>query len=231
MIPFPFQTGGLGLVGEPGSSSGGADPFYANVVSLLHFDGADGSTTFTDEKGVVWTASGNAQIDTSESKFGGSSLLLDGVNDMITAVSSAIWGFGTADWTVECFMRRVNSGGVIWDNRLAGGQPMVAFTDASGFICFYDGSTKTGTGVVAANTWHHVAWCRVASTLRMFVDGVQAFSSAYANNMDASRPMRIGQDIANNADFQGWIDEWRVTKGVGRYTGAFTPPTAAFPNF
>lgn len=230
MIPFPFQTGGLGLVGEPGSSSG-ADPHYANVVSLLHFDGADGSTTFTDEKGVAWTASGNAQIDTADSKFGGSSLLLDGVNDMITAVSNAIWAFGTGDWTVECWVKRSNAGGVFWDNRTSGVESMVAFNDPSGFICYYDSLTTTGSIVIPASTWTHVAWCRNASTLRMFVDGAVASTGAYATNMGASRPMRIGQDIINNADFSGWIDEWRVTKGVGRYTTAFTPPTAPFPNF
>lgn len=230
MMPFPFQTGGLGLVGAPANSGSGADPYYANVVSLLHFDGVDGSTTFTDEKGVAWTASGNAQIDTSDSKFGGSSLLLDGVNDMITAVSDAIWGFGTADWTVECWVKRTNSNSVFWDNRTAGPQSMVTFNDPSGFICYYDSVTTTGSVVIPASTWSHVAWCRNASTLRMFVDGVVASSGAYATNMGSARPMRIGQDITNAADFSGWIDEWRVTKGVGRYTAAFTPPSGPFPD-
>jgi len=58
------------------------DPNIASVKLLLGFEGADGSTTITDEspaaKGSA-TISGNAQIDTAQAKFGSSSLLLDGV--------------------------------------------------------------------------------------------------------------------------------------------------------
>lgn len=40
------------------------------TVVLLHMNGTDASTTFTDESGKTWTAGGNAQIDTAQSKFG-----------------------------------------------------------------------------------------------------------------------------------------------------------------
>ena len=81
------------------------DPYFANVVALLHFDGADGSTTFTDVKGHTFTAAGNAQIDTAQSLFGGASLLLDGSGDYIWAADSADWDFGTADFAVELWGR------------------------------------------------------------------------------------------------------------------------------
>ena len=46
-------------------------PFAYNALdtSHLHFGGADGSTTFTDENGLVWTAVGDAQIDNAQYKF------------------------------------------------------------------------------------------------------------------------------------------------------------------
>ena len=59
----------------------GVDDTYTK--SLLHFNGSDGSTTITDESGKTWTAYDNAQIDTAQSKFGGASMLLDGVGDYI----------------------------------------------------------------------------------------------------------------------------------------------------
>ena len=55
---------------------GGTDPNFSSVTSLLHFDGVDASTTFTDVKGKTWTASGSAQLDTAQAKWGPSSLLL-----------------------------------------------------------------------------------------------------------------------------------------------------------
>ncbi|MFH7767570.1 hypothetical protein ACE01R_16415, partial [Acinetobacter sp. BSP-28] len=40
------------------------DEYWANVTSLLHFNGANNSTTFTDQKGIVWNRSGNPVIST-----------------------------------------------------------------------------------------------------------------------------------------------------------------------
>jgi hypothetical protein len=39
----------------------------------------------------------------------------------------------------------------------------------------------------------------------------------------------MGAD-AGGATYIGYIDEFRITKGIARYTANFTPPTAAFPN-
>ena len=69
--------------------------------SLLHFNGADASTTFTDESGKAWTASGHAQIDTAQSVFGGASGLFDGTDDYIYAADSDDWNLGTLDFTVD----------------------------------------------------------------------------------------------------------------------------------
>src|SRR5690606_34123168 len=78
------------------------DPYWSSVSSLLHFNGSNGSTTFTDEKGVGWTASGDAEISTAQSKFGGSSLSLDGTGDWLDA-SNAGFTFGTGDFTIEAW--------------------------------------------------------------------------------------------------------------------------------
>jgi hypothetical protein len=54
-------------------ASGGA--YLANVSFLLHMDGTNGSTTFTDSgpNGLTVGAYGNAQISTAQSVFGGAS--------------------------------------------------------------------------------------------------------------------------------------------------------------
>lgn len=65
--------------------------------SLLHMNGVDASTTFTDTASGgthTWTASGNAQIDTAQSKFGGASGLFDGNGDYI-------WSADCPDWALE----------------------------------------------------------------------------------------------------------------------------------
>lgn len=202
-----------------------ADRFGPDVVSLLHFD------TFTDQTGKVWTASGNAQIDTAQFKFGSASLLLDGGDDDIRHSSHVDFGFGTGDFTWECFVRRANSNCVIFDNRASGADvaSIVTFIDTSGNLCFFRTGTVTGEGAtVPAKTWTHVAWCRSWGTLRMFIGGIGVSATSMTSDMGSSRPMIIGRDVVGNADYSGHIDAVRITKGVARYTANFTPPNAPF---
>lgn len=217
-----------------GGGGGSSDPYWASVVSLLHFDGADGSTVFTDQTGKVWTRNGNTQIDTDQYKFGGASGLFDGVDDDLTYAAHADFGFGTGDFTWEAQVRRQNGDCVIFDNRGSGADTasIVCFIDSSGRLNYYDTSTKTGSSasLVTVSTWAHVAWCRGSGVIRMFANGVQVFSGSNSVNMGTPKPMRIGRDVVNGADYSGHIDEVRITKGVCRYLTDFTPPAAAFPN-
>ena len=73
--------------------------------ALLHMDGSDGSTTFTDESGTTWTANGNAQIDTAQSKFGGASGLFDGASDYLQTPYTADHNTGTGDFTIDQWIR------------------------------------------------------------------------------------------------------------------------------
>jgi hypothetical protein len=61
---------------------------------LLHMNGADAPTVFTDSSlsGNTVTVAGNAQIDTAQSKFGGASGLFDG-NDALTLPNNRERGF------------------------------------------------------------------------------------------------------------------------------------------
>lgn len=221
------------------------------VKALLHFDGADGATTFTDQTGRVWSRTGNAQLDTAKSKFGASSLLLDGAGDQINTAASADFT-PSDDFTAECFFY-INSFGTkdllyLLSTRATSGATfsnqwsMVATSlnklsfvwwanDGTGFNI-----TGSGTGVVTG-VWHHAAFCRAGDDLLVFLNGTQV---GYMNMADqqfddvAGSLFRVGMGAQNPAggtrDFNGWIDEVRVVKGAALYRGDFTVPTAAFPN-
>lgn len=66
-----------------GRSGGGSDPLWANVVSLLWFNG-----NLTDQRGKTWTARNSAATSSVQSKFGGSSLLLTTTQSIDTPDSS-----------------------------------------------------------------------------------------------------------------------------------------------
>ena len=102
------------------------------TVALLHFNGADASTTFIDESGKTWTASGNAQIDTAQSKFGGASGLFDGTGDSITTPDHADFDVGSGDFTVDFWMRQNTAwtGGVLGQYSGSDFSPFMIYNNA-----------------------------------------------------------------------------------------------------
>lgn len=232
----------LGVIASatPQGSSDGGDPYFANVVALLHMDGVNGSTTFTDVTGKIWTPAGNAKISTAQSKFGGASGNFDGVGDNISATDNSDFGFEDGDFTVEgfCYQPGISGAYCLFDNRTSG---------ATGFAIYAGGGTGVGinklsyfdnTAAIAlygstgmpVNTMFHWAVTREGSTVRLFQSGTQVASGTDSRTMASSVSPVIGSAWNNSQNFVGWIDEVRVTKGVARYTANFTPPAVAFPD-
>ena len=207
-----------------------------STVALLHCDGANASTTVTDS-GVLlsnWTAAGNAQISTAQSKFGGSSLYFDGTGDYITpTANSSNFAFGAGDFTIEMWVRPTTITGAdrfLYDGRPSatqGAYPTV-YIDGGGYLKLYVSSATriTSAGTLSVNTWYHVAVCRSGTSTKIFVDGTQVGSTWTDTTVyldAASRPI-VGES------FDGHLDEIRISKGVARYTSGFTPPTAPHPD-
>lgn len=217
---------------------GGNDAF---TVLLAHFDGADGSTTLTDSSLTTphaLTAGGNAQIDTAQSKFGGSSLLLDGTGDSVSFDgSNADFTFGTADFSIDWWMRTNDAaleGGAVRRILGMGGsatRPDI-YINTNGTLEFgiSTGAIETSTTSVADGAWHHCAITRAGTALRLFIDGVQEGGGATnSTNFDGANPSYIGRyQVSAIGHYNGWIDEFRISKGIARWTANFTPPALPY---
>ncbi len=228
-----------------GGGGGPTDPYWASVTSLLHFDAADGSTTFTDQKGVTWSrGSSNAEIDTAESKFGGSSLFTN-TTGYLGAATSGNFDFGTGDFTIECWIKpaTVASFQTIFSHRSGGsGSEGLTFRITNGGVLqAFRGAglnVMAGTTVLSTSSFQHVALCRVGTTWRLFLNGVQEASTSINVSTDVSASASATSYIGVYGAFSltterlssGWIDDFRATKGVGRYASGFTPPATAFPD-
>lgn len=219
------------------------DPNFANVVLLLHMNGANGSTTFTDNSSSahVVTPNNNVQISTAQSKFGGASGLFDGVSDYLSLPFSGNWQLSDADFTVECFVRPIswlNADAAIVGNYsgASAGHWVFQITGSGSNLQFRhaDSIIVTQAATVNLNEWSHIAASRQSGTLRMFVNGVQlAADASFTANFSQGTGIGVGSlypSFPNDSEFNGYMDELRITKGVARYTANFTPPTAAFPN-
>lgn len=208
---------------------------------LLHFDGTDGGTTFTDSSPAAHgggTAFGNAQLDTAQFKFGTASLLLDGTGDYITYADSADWDFGSGDFTIECFIRRTTTGTnhAIF-SRQTSGTSYTYFAFEGLVLRFRDFLTSsvvdvTATVVMSTNTWYHVAVTRSGSNFKLWLNGVQQNSTVvYAGALtDRAVALNIGSLDGSAYFMNGWIDDFIWTKGSAKYTTTFTPSTSAEDN-
>lgn len=216
------------------------DPYFDNVVALLHFDGAHGSTTFTDVKGHTFTAYGNAQLDASQSKFGWASGLFDGSGDWVISSVSADFGMGAGDYTIEGWCRPTANSGkrLLVETRISGsttvqgigiyssqgGEAKLSVANSSAVIA-------NSTNEIPLNTLRYIAVARKDGALRGFIDGHLEFSVMDSRTLAASTSIIFGgSSLYGEQDFAGSLDEWRITKGVARYTESFTPPNAPFPN-
>jgi hypothetical protein len=207
-----------------GSEKTPVDPQFGSVSLLLHGDGTNGSTTFTDSspRPKVISRFGDAQISTAQSKFGGSSIYLDGTGDYIRAADSSDFSFGIGDFTVELWAYWTGSGNQYFiDTRTGGGTGLAWQTE------FYQASGYSASW--PTNEWFHAAITRQASSVRIFKNGslVATFTDA---NILAGASMYIGARFSAQSLWSGYIDDLRITKGIARYTANFTPPTAPFPD-
>jgi hypothetical protein len=216
------------------------DPFFTETALLLHMNGANASTTFTDVKGKTVTPSGNAQISTAQSRFGGASALLDGTGDFLSVADSADFSI-VGDFTVEAWIRPAVLGGNRYIVRKGTsssynqgfGLCLGAALDGSIFFYIGNGSAQsvTTSAAVAVNAWSHVAATKQGNTLRIFINGTLSATGTYSGTgQDVAQDLTIGRDTNVPArDFNGYIDDVRITRAA-RYVDSFTPPKIAHPD-
>lgn len=224
------------------------DPYWSSVKLLMHMDGANNSTTFTDSSTAarIMTARGDAKIVTADSKFGGACAYFDGTGDMVDSGSSADFTMGTGEWTVDCWAKEETNGTQhgMWSMAPQNASSPVGinlyiFTDT--IYSFVNWNTNGfGWASVTPTQWHHYALQRTKyGGLELFIDGVLRAPTSIggtgltpAHNFTNSY-FSVGAMFTNNnttLPFKGWIDEVRVTKGVARYRSNFRVPNGPYPN-
>lgn len=231
------------------------DAQWSNVSFLLNANGINAGTNFFDlsASAQIISPADNVKISTAQTKFGGASALFDGSGDYLSLPASSSWDLDLADFTVESWVYLTSDSAV--NGRGIRDAVIVANTNLveTAYWSFYIGgsSTVTGTnlgwyqnnGTNAAgwqvnysfnkNTWYHVAMVRSSGVLTAYINGVSVGSSAefsLKKTGNSTGVLGVGRHIlsTNNPyldDFNGNIDDLRITKGIARYTANFTPPT------
>jgi hypothetical protein len=233
---FDGQLPFIGVIA--GTEGAFSDPELSNVSLLLHFEGANGSSTFTDSSPTPKTATlvGSPTIEDVVGKDGTSSMDVTASGTGISFVNSGQEIFDmTTDTTFEAtiYVTTLANQSTIADTRT--GTINNAFTwwvnlDGSIQVQVYNNAggltfnETSAAGVVSLNTLHDVALVFDGTQVIAFVDGAPVIDDAYfgAAPLNNSNPLTIGvSGQAAARPLTGYIDEFRVTDGVARYSGAF----------
>jgi hypothetical protein len=162
-------------------------------------------------------------------------MYFDGTGDYLVAPSQAITSM-EGDFTVE-----------FWAYRVAGNNFFYTTGDdsLSSGISIYIGNSGNNLRVYSANgvvidaalsgvsfpatTWTHIALVRYSGVVKLYVAGTQGGSS-WSSTTTFSGKVYVGAEFNSGSAYSGncYLQDFRITKGIARYTSNFTPPTTAF---
>ncbi|MEH2570653.1 LamG domain-containing protein [Bradyrhizobium sp. AZCC 2289] len=248
---LPGLAGICGPASAVGGGGGPTDPNFSSVKLLMGFEGSNGSTGapgMTDESSAAHgnaAASSGASISTAQFKFGASSLFVDGASD-ITFAHSLDWEIGADKFTIEMFIRPhalpafnqflcaqwghvgTNEGWVLYiaTNKLA----WLMSTTGTNSV----GSIIGTTTLAIDSAWYHACIDYDGAKYRLYLNGALEGSFSTPTTIFTSPfPLALGSSSqsATIANYTGYYDEVRFTRGVARYASdsGFTVPTARFP--
>lgn len=213
-----------------------------NTLLMIHADGEDESTTFTDESenARTVTANGTAQVDTAQKVFGtGSFLKESGSANYVSTPESSDFRF-LGDFTIDFRIR--------WDssvpassicgvgNRGGSSYPKWMLTyNGGGTLGFHSqpgGNWVNWSWTPSADTWYHVAVVRSGTSWYLFVDGVQTGGTQTNGftipDLTGYGGLTIGKDAESwRPNYNAWFDEIRISD-TARWTSDFTPPSSAY---
>lgn len=219
-----------------GSALGGDTSDNDLIVRIGSVDETGGITSITAAKEI--TLNGTPVISTAQAIFGTGSMLLnptDGTADYVSIASTSEFEFGTGDFTIDFWIYRNRTGAteILYDMRTSPTEavPVLYLDNGDNKVRYSINGTDVISGVTTAtaSTWHHIALSREGTTTRLFVDGNLDGTYNDTNNYP-QRPVNIGARYDGFSGFYGYIDEVRVSKGLARFTSAFTTDDVTFIN-
>lgn len=232
---FPCGPGFFG-----GATPPATDPYWSQVQSLLHFDGAGSSMVFTDTKGLrTWTSVGGAALSTAQVKFGSASGNFGASNSYIYSSSATGMSPGASDFAIEFWWQPRSAAAAIYRTIMAGSGSgdivLQTASPSSNALIFYGNGAFTDlseSSSATSDVWHFYKLARNGTALSMTRDGTVTATATIASGksftMTGSLLIGCGPAGGSVYGMDSWMDDFRVTVGTSR-PGSVVP-TAAFPN-
>lgn len=217
----------------------GIKPDQNQVIFLMHFDGINGAVvnqTNVDEKKHDVSNTGSVKYSSFGAKFGATGVVTGGVAQWLSFNSHTTEVIGTQDFTLELWIKPSLLGrGLLraHNNAVSG---INAYIDANGRLHFSYGDDKfliTGPNVISINQWHHVAITRFGNVVTIWVNGksraVAVREPSQFNIVDSYWLLGNGLPLSGGeVIYSGYVDEFRLVRGLAVYQEEFTSPTQPF---
>ena len=210
------------------------------VIATGTIDEVDGNIIYVDDKqlgfvtsfdrgGKLITANGNAQLSTTEKKFGTASLLLDGTGDYASITAQDDFGFGSGDFTIEAWVYKTADTGqeTIFDFRTQATDNAVAIgvRNSNKPYVYVNGNYEIDSSTaLTLSDWNHLSYVRQGTTGTLYLNGTSVGTWTDNTDYGTTKPLIIGAGYTGGFTYwTGNVDEVRIIKGTAEYTGNFTP--------
>jgi hypothetical protein len=197
-----------------------------------------------------FSTEGDAKLSVAQKKYGSTSMYFDGTTDYLQFPNMEkilpTQSMMTSSWTWECWVYIVarHTASDSWDwpvlfggpsNIFAIGPTSIGRLRVQWYIGGSGGERRcTGSSTVPLTTWTHLAVAVTAGAFKFFINGVQeTLDTSYSNSQTSFQnniytttgTMYVGGGFGRG-DFNGYVDDLRITNGYVRYTANFDAPTA-----
>jgi len=193
----------------------------ANTSLLLNFTNAG---IFDQTAKNILETVGDAKVSTTQYKYGTASMYFDGSGDWIYSPTTVQFN-PTQKFTVEFWTYPNANTTVSW---IVGSSAKFYIESNAGTLYVGDGTTNIiSTAPPSTGAWTHVALTYDGTTYRLFYNGTSQANSTTSLASNVLTAWYIGARHDGTRNFDGYIDDLRITKGYARYTTNFTAPTSA----
>jgi hypothetical protein len=208
--------------------------FHLTGDSLV--DAAPIASTLSNNSGV--------SISTSDKKYGsGSMQFTKSSNGYVRSDAHLASPRGDEDFTMEAWIK-INGSHTNYNFIYGHSYPQQFFVDNNGYVLYYTSTTDSSSGYInlsssstvtqiTTGTWTHVAVTRRGYLYTIWIDGVESATTTSSGQAFLNTTVfpTVGNWSSENTTyaFNGFIDDFRITRGLARYTANFTPPGAALP--